>query len=49
MVDHGSNAVPLFVAGQAALAKNDETRVQLNVQKSDEIARVACNDGKVVF
>ena len=49
MVDYGLNAVPLFVAGQAALAEDDEARVYFHVQKTDEVARVGCDDRKVVF
>jgi len=39
----------LFVAGQAALAEDNQTRVHLDVEKPDKIARVACNDDKVIF
>jgi len=40
---------PLFVAGQAALAEDNQTRVHVDVEKPDKIARVACNDDKVIF
>jgi len=49
VLDYGSEAVPLFVAGQAALAEDNQTRVHLDVEKPDKIARVACNDDKVIF
>ena len=49
MLDYGSDAVPLFVAGQAALAEDNQTRVYLDVEKPDKIARVACDDDKVIF
>ena len=49
MLDYGSEAVPLFVAAQAALAEDNQTRVHLDVEKPDKIARVACNDDKVIL
>jgi len=48
MLDYGSDAVPLFVAGQTALAENNQTRLYLDVQKPDKIARVACDYDKVI-
>lgn len=39
----------MFVAGQAALAEDDQARVYFHVQKTDEVARVGCHDRKVVF
>ena len=47
--DYGLDTVPLFVAGQAALAEDNQTRVHFDVEKPDKIARVACNDDKVIF
>jgi len=49
MLYYGLDAVPLFLAGQAALAEDNETRVHLDVEKPDKIARVACNHDKVIF
>jgi hypothetical protein len=49
VVDYGLNAVPLFLAGQAAFAEDDDARVHFHLQKTDEIARVGCDDRKVVF
>ena len=49
MLDYRSDAVPLFVASQAPLAEDNQTRVYLDVEKPDKIARVACDDDKVIF
>lgn len=49
MLDYWPDAVPLFVAGQAPLAEDNQTRVYLDVEKPDKIARVACDDDKVIF
>jgi len=49
VLDYGSDAVPLFVSGQAALAEDNQTRVYVDVEKPDKIARVACDDDKVIF
>ena len=38
MLDYRLDAVPLFVAGQAALAEDNQTRVHLDVEKPDKIA-----------
>jgi hypothetical protein len=49
VLDYRSDTVPLFVAGQAPLAEDNQTRVYLNVEKPDKIASVACDDHKVIF
>jgi hypothetical protein len=39
----------LFVAGQAGLAEDNQTWVDINVEKLDKVARIACNDDEVIF
>jgi hypothetical protein len=49
VLDYGSDAVPLFVPGQAAFAENNQTRVYPDVEKPDKVARVPRDDDKVIF
>jgi len=41
--------IPLFVAGQATFAQNDQSWVHLDIQQADKVAGVASDDDKVVF